>query len=129
MKTRILAGAWLALCCGVASGASADFDAHYAKARENLASEAGAAYDRQLGASMDALPHLKRDMAACAEAHQGLQDAHGYLEFTTAQSYQVILQPDSDFSRCLAKALSGHAVPAPPSLPWFNHFSFSVQGN
>lgn len=119
----------LAFALAPALGATEDFDTKYAKSRENLASEAGVAYDRQLGLAMQALPALQPAMSRCLEKNPQPQDVHGYFEFTSASEYRVVLRPASDYATCLEKALSGHGVPAPPKLPWLNHFTLARQLN
>ncbi|MFY2762496.1 hypothetical protein [Arenimonas sp. MALMAid1274] len=115
-----------ALACQPVLAAVDDFDTKLAKARENLASEAGAAYDRKLGLAMQALPALVPAMKDCATRHPEQQDVHGYFEFTAGAPYRVVLRPASPYAGCLEKALSGHDVPAPPQLPWYNHFLFAT---
>ena len=119
----------LALSLSFALPASADgaFDANLAIARQNLASEAGAAYDRKLGEAMAKLPVTRQATDECLRKHPGNHDVHGYLHFTAATRYTLVLAPASPFAACLAKAFEGHAVPAPPKLPWFNHFTFRYQ--
>jgi len=40
--------------------------------------------------------------------------------------YKLELLPHSDFSKCFSEALEGFTVPAPPTVPYFNHFTFST---
>lgn len=107
-----------------AAAVDAAFDANLALARQNLATVPGAAYDRALGEAIMKLPAITEAMSACQRKHPEDQDLQGYFHFTTATAYRVVLAPASPFTACLAKALEGRALPAPPSLPWFNHFTF-----
>jgi hypothetical protein len=119
----------LALALTTALPASADdaFDANLAIARQNLASEAGAAYDRKLGEAMAKLPLTAQATDECLARHPGDHDVQGYFHFTTPTRYTLVLVPAGRFATCLGKAFEGHAVPAPPKLPWFNHFTFQFQ--
>lgn len=107
-----------------AAAADAAFDANLALARQNLATVPGAAYDRALGEAIMKLPAVAEAMAACQRKHPEDQNLQGYFHFTTAAAYRVVLAPASPFATCLGAALEGQSLPAPPSLPWFNHFTF-----
>jgi hypothetical protein len=116
----------LALAFALPAAAAADgaFDANLAVARQNLATPAGAAYDRALGEAMREAPGATEAMGACLEKNPGDQDVQGFFHFTSGRAYSVVLAPAGPFADCLAKALSDRSLPAPPSLPWFNHFTF-----
>ena len=111
-----------------AAAADPAADANLALARQNLATEEGAAFDREMGMAMMAIPAATEAVAACQRAHPGHHELQGYFHFTSATDYRLVLAPQSPFADCLARALQGRAVPAPPSLPWFNHFTFRTQG-
>lgn len=108
-----------------ALAADAAFDANLALARQNLATVPGAAYDRALGEAIMQLPAVAEAMGACQHKHPEDQKLQGYFHFTSRTDYTVVLAPAGPFASCLGKALEGQALPAPPSLPWFNHFTFS----
>ena len=116
----------LAVALPFALPAAADdsFDANLALARQNLATVPGAAYDRTLGEAIQARPAVFEAMAACQRKHPGDQDLQGYFHFTSGTAYTVVLAPAGPFATCLGQALEGQALPAPPGLPWFNHFTF-----
>ena len=103
--------------------ADARFDANLALARQNLATPAGAAYDRRLGEAAAQIPALAEGISACLRAHPGNHDVQGYFHFESAQRYTVALAPSGPFATCLTQALEGQVLPAPPTLPWFNHFT------
>lgn len=117
-----------ALCFSAGIGVAADstFSQNEITAKSNLQTREGAAYDRALGLALQASPEFEPNMTKCLEAHPGKQVVHGYFYFTSAVAYQVVLQPHSEFSDCLAGALEGFAVPPPPSIPYFNSFTFSM---
>lgn len=117
----------LALAFALPAAADGAFDANLAIARQNLASEAGAAYDRKLGEAIASLAVTKQATDDCLRKHPGDHDVQGYLHFTTPTRYTLVLAPAGPFATCLGKAFEGHAVPAPPKLPWFNHFTFKYQ--
>ena len=116
----------LALAMAFAAPAPADdsFDANLAAARQNLASEAGAAYDRALGEAIAAIPAVAQAMEKCQRKFKGSPSLQGYLHISAPGTYTVVLAPSGPNAACLAKALEGHALPAPPRLPWFNHVTF-----
>lgn len=109
------------------AAADAAFDANLALARQNLATVPGAAYDRVLGEAIMPLPAVADAMRACQRKHPEDQKLQGYFHFASRTAYTVVLAPAGPFASCLGKALEGQALPAPPSLPWFNHFTFSYQ--
>lgn len=112
----------LGQAAGSANAADKAFQGNYAKARKNVTVPAGAAYDNKLGQAMQANPEYQRRFKDCAKRYPDKQAVHGYFRFSTATSYKVVLEPSSPFSGCLARALEGHRVPPPPSLPYFNPF-------
>ena len=105
----------------------ASFDSQLALARQNLATEAGAAYDRALAEAMRPHPAVSEAINACLRNHPGDQDVQGYFHFTSASKYTVVLSPTGPFATCIAKALQGQPLPAPPRLPWFNHFTLRTE--
>lgn len=113
----------LALAMAMATPALADesFDANLATARQNLASETGAAYDRALGEAIEKAPGLAQALTACMEKFPGNPPLQGYLHFSAPAAYTVVLAPAGPAASCLAKALEGRALPPPPSVPYFNH--------
>ena len=122
----------LALLIPAALPAAADatYDAQLALARQNLATEAGAAYDRTMAEAMMGDPAVVQAVGACQQQHapgpgQGVE---GYFHFTSNTQYTVTLMPAGPFATCLGKALAGRTLPAPPSLPWFNHFTLMMPG-
>ena len=121
MKTPFAA---LLLAFALPAAAEDAFDANLAIARQHLATPAGAAYDRALGEAMRKAPGATEAMGACLAKHPGDRDIQGFFHFASGRQYSVVLAPAGPFAVCLAKALSGHPLPAPPRLPWFNHFTF-----
>ena len=110
----------------MAVASDSEFRANEMAAQANVNTEAGAAYDYALGTAMQANPKFESGMTACLAKHPGEQSVHGYFHFTSATQYQVVLEPGSAFSACLANALEGFTVPEPPSVPYFNSFAFST---
>ena len=102
------------------------FSENEAIARANLQTTEGAAFDRALGMALQEMPELEPRMTKCLIAHPGPQAVHGYFHFTSDTEYQLELRPLSDFSKCFSEALEGFSVPAPPTVPYFNHFTFSA---
>jgi hypothetical protein len=103
------------------------FDANYRHARDNAGTPAGAAYDLALGTAMESSERLRPATTACLEQHAASRsDLHGYFQFSTRSTYQVVLRPKSAFSACMEAALEGYPLPAPPALPWYNVFTFTV---
>jgi hypothetical protein len=125
LRTRSAPVLLFALAMSLALPAAADeaFDANLAIARQNLATPAGAAYDRALGDAMRAAPGVSEAMTACLEKHPGDHSVQGFFHITSPGGYKVVLAPADPFSACLVAALEGWSLPAPPSLPWFNHFT------
>ena len=120
----------LLLPAALPAAADATYDANLALARQNLATVDGAAYDRTMATAMMGNPAVVEAVGACQRQHppgpgQGVE---GYFHFTSASSYTVTLVPAGPFATCLVKALEGRAMPAPPSLPWFNHFTLVQPG-
>jgi len=115
------------LALGTPAGADQTFDAHLATARHNLATEAGAAYDLALGQAVEKVPAVTQAMTACLRKHPGNHALQGYFHFTAPAAYTVMLAPAGPFAACLSKALEGQPLPAPPGVPYFNHFTFTVQ--
>lgn len=116
----------LCLLAGIAVAADSSFTQNEMIAKSNLQTREGAAYDRSLGLALQARPEFEPNMTRCLEAHPGKQAVHGYFHFASSVTYRVVLQPRSQFSDCLANALEGFSVPPPPSVPYFNSFTFSV---
>lgn len=118
----------LLAACATASCTSGDaqFERNEKQARDNLATEAGAAYDQALGRGIEANPAALADITRCLEKHAGPHDVHGYYHFHAEDDFRVVLRPTTGFSTCLASALEGHAAPAPPSVPYFNPFTFQT---
>lgn len=120
----------LVLCVPAAVCAAtpdASYDANLAVARQNLATKAGQDYDRALGGAVMKLPAVAKAMGACQTRHPGDQSVQGYFHFSAAGQYTVVLAPKGPFANCLTKALEGLSLPAPPRLPWFNHFTYAFQ--
>jgi hypothetical protein len=121
--TIFLAAAAFALPAAAADNV---FDANYRQARENVATAAGAAYDRALSEAMERSTTVQPAMAACLDAHADTRgDLHGYFQFAAGGNYQVILRPNGAFADCVESALEGQSLPAPPKLPWYNQFVFT----
>jgi hypothetical protein len=102
------------------------FSVNEAIARQNLQTSEGAAFDRALGMALQGSPEFEPRMTECLVAHPGPQAVHGYFHFTSKTEYQLELRPQSEFSKCFSDALEGFSVPAPPTVPYFNHFTFSA---
>jgi hypothetical protein len=116
----------LVLLGGIGIAAADQFSENEAAAMRNLQTREGAAFDRALGMALQASPELEPRMTGCLVAHPGPQAVHGYFHFTSMTEYTLELRPDSAFSRCFSEALEGLPVPAPPTAPYFNHFTFSA---
>jgi hypothetical protein len=101
-----------------------DFAASYAQAEANARTEAGGQFDFLLGASLQN-DVVMTAVTECVRLNPGPQDVRGYFQFRSATEYEVVLAPGSAFATCLASALEGRAVPAPPSVPYLNPFTFS----
>ena len=127
--TRILLPLLLmtALLGAAPSGLAADedFDARLREAIDNLDTADGARFDRELGMSLQSRPEMFDAVSACLRAHPGAHRLQGYFHFRTGRDYELVLRPDTRFARCLSAAMQGHAVPAPPRVPYVNHFTFS----
>ena len=126
MKSKNLLITALLSLSGLAFAQGDTFSQAEASAKKNLMTSEGAAYDRALGQTLQASPEFEPRMNKCLAAHPGPQEVHGYFHFTSATAYQVELQPASSFSDCVASALEGFLVPPPPTIPYFNHFTFTV---
>ena len=109
------------------AAAANPFDANYAKARKNVSSKAGAAFDSRLGLAMQMHPQFQEGFKSCSRRFPKHLAVHGYFSFTKATSYRVMLAPKTAFSTCLSRAMEGHRVPAPPRLPYLNPFNFTSQ--
>ncbi len=107
--------------------AEREFNRGVSEARANGETEEGARYDRALGEAIQSLPEFAPSMSACLDGREGERSVHGYFHFTANANYTVVLEPRSPFSECLAQALEGHEVPAPPKMPYFNSFKFSTE--
>ena len=103
------------------------FASQLALAEKNVQMEAGAAYDRLLGTTIEQLPDFRPKIDQCLKANPGAQSVKGYFEFRAGLPYRLVLAPKSPFSDCLANAIEGRVVPAPPSLPYVNPFSFTAR--
>lgn len=108
-----------------ASGADTSFEANFAAAEANANTDQGALYDVALANALET-DQVKAAIGVCLKANPGPQAVHGYFQFSSATAYSVVLMPASGFSQCLAKSLEGHAVPAPPRLPYLNPFTFTL---
>ena len=122
---HLLLAALLSLSC-LAIAAADQFSENEAIARKNLQTREGAAFDRALGMALQGMPEFEPRMTKCLIAHPGPQAVHGYFHFTSKTEYQLELKPVSEFSKCFSDALEGFSVPAPPTVPYFNHFTFSA---
>lgn len=98
-----------------------------ALAEKNVQMEAGAAYDRLLGTTIEQQTDFRPKVEQCLKANPGAQTVKGYFDFRAGMPYRLVLAPKSPFSDCLAKAIEGRVVPAPPSLPYVNPFSFTTR--
>lgn len=103
------------------------FASQLALADKNVQVEAGAAYDRLLGTTIEQQPDFSPKMDQCLKANPGAQSVKGFFEFRAGMPYRLVLAPKGPFSDCLAKAIEGRVVPAPPSLPYVNPFSFTAR--
>lgn len=120
-----------ALASGAAAantaGGDKAFKKNYETAVTNLLSEGGRAYDHRLGTALQANKASTDAVGRCLRTHEGPHDLHGYFHFRSPSRYELVLEPRTPFAACLATALEGHAVPAPPRLPYFNHFTFRTE--
>ena len=103
----------------------AQFQANSALALKNAGDAKGKAFDQALGQAIDKSAGFPAQATACLRRFPGDQAVTGYFEFTSATAYRVVLRPAGGFADCFAQALSGRAVPAPPSLPYLNPFAFT----
>lgn len=130
MRLNVLISAALAASIGTAAAAAdpdAAFEANYQTARDNAGTTVGAAYDIVLGTALMTTGKPEPKLDACMAKHPGASGSlHGYVQFTTADRYDVVLRPQSPYATCIESALEGAAVPPPPSLPWFNVFVFNI---
>ena len=111
-----------------AVNASVDsFEANYAKAKANAQTKNGAIYDAALGAAYEAMPDFKPKVEACLRQSPGPHAVRGYLLFLSEKNFGVFLEPKDEFAFCLSKALASPSVPPPPSVPYLNPFTFTVQ--
>lgn len=94
-------------------------------AETNVQMVSGAVYDQELGTTLQKLPDFDTKITACLNANPGAQSVHGYFEFQSKTQYRLVLEPKGPFADCLTNALEGRAVPAPPSVPYLNPFSFT----
>ena len=108
------------------AGAGNTFDANYAKARKNVTTKAGAAFDTRLGLAMQMHAEFQEGFKRCSQRFPKHLAVRGYFSFTSATSYRVILAPKTAFSTCLSRAMEGREVPPPPSLPYLNPFELSA---
>lgn len=108
------------------AAAGNSFDANYAKARKNVATKAGAAFDTRLGLAMQMHPEFQEGFKSCSRRFAKHPAVHGYFSFTSATSYRVMLAPKTAFSSCLTRTMEGRAVPPPPSIPYLNSFELSA---
>ena len=116
----------LSIWATFAIAADGDFQSNVIKAQANGRTEAGATYDAILGKMLQNNVNFESSMTGCLTKNPGTQSVRGYFHFISANKYQVVLEPQNDFSACLANALEGHNLPEPPSIPYFNSFSFST---
>jgi len=123
----IYAALALILSSSCAASSKGSFEANYAAANRNYQTADGVAYDKALSAVFEHSPDFTPNVSKCLSSHPGPQSVHGYFSFTSATEYQIVLEPKSDFSICLAKALEHHTVPAPPSVPYLNPFTFTFK--
>lgn len=124
---RLLAAALALLVALPVAAAGDDYDVKLAEARENLASVEGNAFDRAIGAALQT-PAQEAKWNACIEAAAPTGEIHleGFFEFPETGAYHVELRPDTPFARCFGDAMEGVALPEPPSRPWYNHFTFTL---
>ena len=121
-----LALAFLCISPYAVSGSNT-FESNFAIAKKNAETGKGAAYDVALGTAMQKRADFAPKFKHCISSHPGHQAVRGYFHFTSFTKYRLVLEPKSGFSVCLSKALEGQKVPAPPSVPYFNHFTVSTQ--
>ena len=126
MGARASTTAILCLVSAMAWASDATFKVNEKVALENSLTTAGADYDYALGTTLQSHPRFESGMTACLNQYPGDQSVHGYFEFSGPNAYKVVLEPQSDFSACLAKSLEGFDVPEPPKIPYFNKFSFAT---
>jgi hypothetical protein len=124
--SRQLLAATLLSFGGLALAQEDAFSQAEASAKRNLTTSEGAAYDRALGETFQSSADFEPRMNKCLAAHPGQQAVHGYFHFTSATEYQVELRPRGSFSECVSGALEGFRLPRPPTVPYFNHFTFTV---
>ncbi len=124
-KKLCLALAFTFACTTAAAGGN-PFAANLAGATKNSATPKGAAYDNSLGVAMQAVPEFRSRFKQCVTRYPGPHAVRGYFYFSAASKYRVLLEPKNAFSSCLSRALEGHRVPAPPSVPYLNPFNFST---
>ena len=114
--------------CATAVAGGKTFEANFASATKNSATPKGAAYDNSLGVVMQTVPEFRSRFKQCVTRYPGTHAVRGYFDFSAAGKYRVFLEPKNAFSSCLSRALEGHRVPAPPSVPYLNPFKLSTNG-
>lgn len=119
----------LAICSGVAfaTGSNDTFETNFAKAQANARTERGEAYDKALRAAYEDMPDFKHRVTRCLESNPGHHTVRGYFLFLSEKGFLVALDPRDSFSDCLSQALASPSVPAPPSVPYLNPFTFTTQ--
>ncbi len=126
MKLKsILVGLGVVICASAVQAAGFQQD-EYSQGVKNAANQVGSDYDEALTKALQGQPQVVSGMSACLKQHPGRQTAFGYFAIRAKDSYTVELMPSNAFTACLSKALSGHKLPPPPSLPWINDFKFST---
>lgn len=128
-KTAFIASAvMLGSTSGPAAASSSEtdsFETFFTIAESNATTKDGAAYNAALAMSLRT-DKVKASLGTCLSDNPGPQDVRGYFSFTTATDYSLVLSPVSPFSKCLQKSLEAQAVPAPPTVPYFNEFRFRI---
>ena len=125
MRTFLMA--CLLVCAALPAAADstdAAFERTYAQARANEYS--GDGYDARLAQYLDRNDEVRTRWTDCVKNHADKPDLRGWFEFGAAGGYRVVLRPDTPFSRCIAAALEGQAVPEPPRRPYVHGLSFTM---
>ena len=79
-----------------------------------------------LSPGVDRLADFRARLSRCLDANPGPHSVRGYFYFFEGR-FQVVLEPEDDFTFCLSPALASPSLPEPPSTPYLNPFTFTFQ--
>ncbi|MBV6415457.1 MAG: hypothetical protein OMOMHJEC_03347 [Xanthomonadales bacterium] len=116
---------------GLASGSGVssefqEFEERLAEAEENLYSEGGAAFDKELSSYFKDSKSTLDALNTCMESNIPKSSLTGYVYFPPNGGYSLEVRPVGAFATCIRGAFSGREVPEPPRRPYVNQFGFNV---